>query len=95
MIAFPGIMPRFSHRATGGCWWAAPGGRHEADDLRFGRHRLRVNASVPPDRVATRDAVRTAFAGVAAEHGALPGERAAAYVGEPEATTRYRPDLWG
>jgi sulfite reductase alpha subunit-like flavoprotein len=42
-----------------------------------------------------RDAVRTAFADVAAEHGALPRERAAAYVDELEATTRYRPDLWG
>jgi sulfite reductase alpha subunit-like flavoprotein len=42
-----------------------------------------------------RDAVRTAFADVAAEHGALPHERAAAYVDELEATARYRPDLWG
>ena len=42
-----------------------------------------------------RDAVRTALADVAAEHGALPRERAAAYVDELEATTRYRPDLWG
>ncbi|HET7247219.1 MAG TPA: hypothetical protein VFJ07_20525, partial [Streptosporangiaceae bacterium] len=42
-----------------------------------------------------RDAVRTAFADVAAEHGALAPEGAAAYVDELEATTRYRPDLWG
>jgi cytochrome P450/NADPH-cytochrome P450 reductase len=41
-----------------------------------------------------RDAVRAAFADVAAEHGALPHERAAAYVDELEATARYRPDLW-
>jgi cytochrome P450/NADPH-cytochrome P450 reductase len=42
-----------------------------------------------------RDAVRAAFAGVAAEHGAMSRERAAAYVDELEATGRYRPDLWG
>jgi cytochrome P450 / NADPH-cytochrome P450 reductase len=42
-----------------------------------------------------RGAVRAAFVDVAAEHGALPQERAAAYVDELEATARYRPDLWG
>jgi sulfite reductase alpha subunit-like flavoprotein len=42
-----------------------------------------------------RDAVRTAFVDVAAEHGALPRERAAAYLDELETTARYRPDLWG
>jgi len=41
-----------------------------------------------------RDAVRTAFTGVAAEHGAMPPERAATYLDELETTTRYRPDLW-
>jgi len=41
-----------------------------------------------------RDAVRGAFADVAAEHGAMPHERAAAYLDELEASTRYRPDLW-
>lgn len=44
---------------------------------------------------AMREAVRTAFAGVAAEHGSLSGEQAAAYLAELEATARYRPDLWG
>ena len=42
-----------------------------------------------------REAVRAAFVDVAAEHGALPHERAAAHVDELEATARYRPDLWG
>jgi sulfite reductase alpha subunit-like flavoprotein len=42
-----------------------------------------------------RDAIRTAFVDVAAEHGALPRERAAAYLDELETTARYRPDLWG
>jgi cytochrome P450/NADPH-cytochrome P450 reductase len=42
-----------------------------------------------------RDGVRTAFADVAAEHGALTRERAAAYLDELETTARYRPDLWG
>jgi cytochrome P450/NADPH-cytochrome P450 reductase len=42
-----------------------------------------------------RDAVRTAFTSVIAEHGGLPRERAAAYLHELETTTRYRPDLWG
>jgi cytochrome P450 / NADPH-cytochrome P450 reductase len=41
-----------------------------------------------------RDAVRAAFADVAAEHGAMPRDRAAAYLDELEASTRYRPDLW-
>ncbi len=41
-----------------------------------------------------RDAVRAAFADVAAEHGAMPRERAATYLDELEASTRYRPDLW-
>ncbi|HEY2549891.1 MAG TPA: cytochrome P450 [Streptosporangiaceae bacterium] len=42
-----------------------------------------------------RDAVRTAFVDVVAEYGALPRDRAAAYLDEMEQTTRYRPDLWG
>jgi cytochrome P450/NADPH-cytochrome P450 reductase len=42
-----------------------------------------------------RDAVRTAFADVIAEHGGLPRDRAAAYLDELETTARYRPDLWG
>ncbi len=42
-----------------------------------------------------RDAVHTAFADVAVEHGSLPRERAEAYLGELETTARYRPDLWG
>jgi sulfite reductase alpha subunit-like flavoprotein len=42
-----------------------------------------------------RDGVRTALADVAAEHGALTHERAAAYFDELETTARYRPDLWG
>jgi len=42
-----------------------------------------------------RDAVRTAFSDVIADHGGLPPERAAAYLRELESTTRYRPDLWG
>jgi cytochrome P450/NADPH-cytochrome P450 reductase len=42
-----------------------------------------------------RDAVRTAFTDVIADHGGLPRERAAAYLHELETTTRYRPDLWG
>jgi sulfite reductase alpha subunit-like flavoprotein len=41
-----------------------------------------------------RDAVRAAFTDVIADHGALPRERAAAYLHELEITTRYRPDLW-
>jgi cytochrome P450/NADPH-cytochrome P450 reductase len=42
-----------------------------------------------------RDAVRDAFADVASDHGALPRERAAAYLDQLETTARYRPDLWG
>ena len=42
-----------------------------------------------------RDAVRTAFVDVIAEHVSLPRERAEAYLDELETTTRYRPDLWG
>jgi cytochrome P450/NADPH-cytochrome P450 reductase len=42
-----------------------------------------------------REAVRAAFADVAAEHGALPPEQALAYLDELETTTHYRPDLWG
>ena len=42
-----------------------------------------------------RDAVRAAFTDVIADHGALPRERAAAYLHDLETTTRYRPDLWG
>jgi cytochrome P450/NADPH-cytochrome P450 reductase len=42
-----------------------------------------------------RDAVRAAFADVAADHGSLPRERARAYLDELEATEHYRPDLWG
>jgi cytochrome P450/NADPH-cytochrome P450 reductase len=42
-----------------------------------------------------RDAVRGAFADVAAEHGSLTREHAKAYVDELETTARYRPDLWG
>jgi cytochrome P450/NADPH-cytochrome P450 reductase len=42
-----------------------------------------------------RDAVRTAFADVIAEHGRLPRDRAEAYLDELETTARYRPDLWG
>jgi len=41
-----------------------------------------------------RDAVRAAFAGVAADHGAMPHERAETYLDELETSTRYRPDLW-
>ena len=42
-----------------------------------------------------REAVRDAFADVIAEHGALPRERAGAYLDQLETTARYRPDLWG
>ena len=42
-----------------------------------------------------RDAVRDAFADLIAEHGALPRERAEAYLHQLETTARYRPDLWG
>ena len=42
-----------------------------------------------------RAAGRAAFADVIADHGALPRERAAAYLDELETTARYRPDLWG
>jgi cytochrome P450/NADPH-cytochrome P450 reductase len=42
-----------------------------------------------------RAAVREAFAAVAAEHGSLPPDQAAAYVDDLETTARYRPDLWG
>jgi len=42
-----------------------------------------------------REAVRTAFADVIAQHGTLPRERAEAYLAEMETTARYRPDLWG
>jgi cytochrome P450/NADPH-cytochrome P450 reductase len=42
-----------------------------------------------------RDAVRTAFADVIADHGRLSRDRAEAYLDELETTARYRPDLWG
>jgi cytochrome P450/NADPH-cytochrome P450 reductase len=42
-----------------------------------------------------RAAVRAAFADVITDHGAMPRERAAAYLDELETTARYRPDLWG
>jgi cytochrome P450/NADPH-cytochrome P450 reductase len=42
-----------------------------------------------------RDAVRAAFADVAAEQASLPREQAEAYVDELERITHYRPDLWG
>ena len=42
-----------------------------------------------------RDAVRAAFTDVIAEHGAMPRERAHAYLYQLDATARYRPDLWG
>jgi sulfite reductase alpha subunit-like flavoprotein len=42
-----------------------------------------------------RDAVRTAFVDVIAEHGSLERESARAYLNELETTARYRPDLWG
>jgi cytochrome P450/NADPH-cytochrome P450 reductase len=43
-----------------------------------------------------RDGVREAFVDVVAEHGALPRERAEAFMVELEVTEqRYRPDLWG
>ncbi len=42
-----------------------------------------------------RAAVRAAFTDVIADHGAMPRERAAAYLDELETTARYRPDLWG
>jgi sulfite reductase alpha subunit-like flavoprotein len=44
---------------------------------------------------AVRDAVRTAFADVIAEHGSLERESAEQYMRELETTSRYRPDLWG
>jgi cytochrome P450 / NADPH-cytochrome P450 reductase len=42
-----------------------------------------------------RAAVRAALADAIADHGAMPRERAAAYLDELETTARYRPDLWG
>ena len=42
-----------------------------------------------------REAVRAAFVDVIAHHGALPRERAEAYLADMETTARYRPDLWG
>jgi len=42
-----------------------------------------------------RAGVRAAFTDVIADHGAMPRERAAAYLDELETTARYRPDLWG
>jgi sulfite reductase alpha subunit-like flavoprotein len=42
-----------------------------------------------------RDAVRTAFVDVIAEHGSLARESAEQYLHELETTSRYRPDLWG
>jgi sulfite reductase alpha subunit-like flavoprotein len=47
--------------------------------------------SPPP----VREAVRAAFVDVVARHGALPPERAEAYLTDMETTARYRPDLWG
>ena len=44
---------------------------------------------------AVRAEVRAALADVIASHGALPPERAAAYLDDLETTARYRPDLWG
>jgi sulfite reductase alpha subunit-like flavoprotein len=41
-----------------------------------------------------RDAVRAAFADVAAQHGPMPRESAEAYLDELETAARYRPDLW-
>jgi cytochrome P450/NADPH-cytochrome P450 reductase len=46
-------------------------------------------------RQSMRDAVRAAIVDIAAAHGELPGQRAAAYVQELEMAARYRPDLWG
>ncbi|MGH3256712.1 MAG: cytochrome P450 [Streptosporangiaceae bacterium] len=42
-----------------------------------------------------REAVRAALVDVIADHGALPRERAEAYLADMETTARYRPDLWG
>jgi hypothetical protein len=42
-----------------------------------------------------RAAVRAAFIDVVAEHRRLPHEHAEAYLNKLEATTYYRPDLWG
>jgi cytochrome P450/NADPH-cytochrome P450 reductase len=42
-----------------------------------------------------REAVRTAFVDVIAEHGSLERESAEQYMRELETTSRYRPDLWG
>ncbi|HEY6296745.1 MAG TPA: cytochrome P450, partial [Streptosporangiaceae bacterium] len=42
-----------------------------------------------------REAVRAAFVDVVAHQGALPRERAEAYLADLETTARYRPDLWG
>ena len=42
-----------------------------------------------------REAVRAAFVDVIAHQGALPRERAEAYLADMETTARYRPDLWG
>ena len=42
-----------------------------------------------------REAVRAAFVDVIVHHGALPRERAEAYLADMETTARYRPDLWG
>jgi cytochrome P450 / NADPH-cytochrome P450 reductase len=42
-----------------------------------------------------REAVRAAFADVAAEHGAMSRDQAQTYLDDLEANGRYRPDLWG
>jgi cytochrome P450/NADPH-cytochrome P450 reductase len=42
-----------------------------------------------------RDAVRAAFTDVVTEHGAMPRERAEAYLDQLDTTARYRPDVWG
>jgi sulfite reductase alpha subunit-like flavoprotein len=42
-----------------------------------------------------RDAVRTAFVDVIAEHGSLERGSAEQYMSDLETTSRYRPDLWG
>jgi len=42
-----------------------------------------------------RDAVRAAFTDVVTKHGAMPRERAEAYLDQLDTTARYRPDLWG
>jgi cytochrome P450/NADPH-cytochrome P450 reductase len=42
-----------------------------------------------------RAAVRAAFTDVAAGHGSMPPDQAAAWLDDLETTARYRPDLWG